>query len=76
MDSKLEGFNQNLARAVFVVAALFTVSVTLLAAMTGETGLFAGTALGVGAGAYSLAVARKPSGELVRLPRPKQPAAA
>lgn len=76
MDSRLEGFNQNLARVVFVAAALFAVSVTLLAAMTGETGLFAGTALGVGAGAYALAVVRKPSGELVKLPRPKQSAAA
>lgn len=72
----LTTFNLHLARAVFAAAALFSVAVTTLAAMTGEPSLIAGTALGVGAGVYALAVARKPSGELVRLPKPKQQAAA
>lgn len=73
---RLSTFNIGLARVVFAAAALFAVSTTLLAAITGELALLAGTAMGFGAGAYAFAVARKPSGELVRLPRPKQPAAA
>lgn len=71
----LKTFNLHLARTVFVAAALFSVAVTILAALTGEPSLMAGTALGVCAGAYALAVARKPSGELIRLPKPKQQAA-
>jgi hypothetical protein len=67
METKLTTLNLHLARAVLVASALFAVSVTLLAALTGETVLFLGTGLGVAAGAYALAVVRKPSGEFVQL---------
>ena len=67
METKLTTLNQHLARAVLVASTLFAVSVTLLAALTGETALFLGTAFGVAAGGYGLFVARKPSGELVQL---------
>jgi hypothetical protein len=67
METKLTTLNLHLARAVLVASAVFAVSVTLLAAVTGETVLFLGTGLGVAAGAYALVVARKPSGEFVQL---------
>ena len=61
MDSKLAAINPYLARAVLTVAALFATAVTLLAALTGETLLFVGTAFGVLAGGYAMQVLRTPA---------------
>lgn len=64
MDTKLATINPYLARAVLTVAAVFATAVTLLAALTGETLLFVGTAFGVLAGGYAMQVLRTPSVEL------------
>ncbi|HVR33222.1 MAG TPA: hypothetical protein VMS74_11010 [Acidimicrobiia bacterium] len=67
MDTKLKSVNQNLARIVFAVAAIFSVSVTLLATMTGEILLLGGTAFGLAAGGYAMQIIRQPSGQLFEL---------
>jgi hypothetical protein len=67
MDTTLKTVNQNLARIVFAVAAIFSVSVTLLATMTGEMLLLGGTAFGLAAGGYAMQVIRQPSGQLLEL---------
>ena len=64
MDTKLAAINPYLARAVLTVAAVFATAVTLLAALTGETLLFVGTAFGVVAGGYAMQVLRTPHLEL------------
>jgi hypothetical protein len=61
MDSKLAAINPYLARAVLTVAAGFATAVTLLAALTGDTVLFVGTAFGVIAGGYAMQVLRRPA---------------
>jgi hypothetical protein len=67
MSRKLTTLNLHLARAVLVTAVIFAVSVSVLATMTGETFLFAGTAFGVAAAGYALIVSRQPSTQLVQI---------
>lgn len=76
MNMKLTTLNLHLARAVLVASALFAVSVTVLAAFTGETALLGGTVVGIAAGTYALLVARKPAGELVELRHTRRSVAA
>ncbi len=75
MNSKLSVVNVHLARLVFVTAAIFAVSVTLLATLTGETTLLLGTALGLASAGYALQVSRQPKVEVVAVRR-RHPATA
>jgi len=56
MNAKLGTINTFLARAVFVTSVVFSLSVTVLAAMTGETVLLMATAFGIATAAYSVQV--------------------
>jgi cytochrome bd-type quinol oxidase subunit 1 len=67
MSQKLPTLNLHLARAVLVAGAIFALSVSALAALTGETFLLAGTAFGVTATAYALIVTRQPTSQLIRI---------
>ena len=67
MSQKLTTLNLHLARAVLVAAVIFALTVSLLATMTGETFLFAGTAFGVAAAGYALIVTRQPSAQPIRI---------
>jgi hypothetical protein len=71
MDSKLPTINVQLARIVIAVGAIFALSVTGLAAMTGEMSLLMGTALGLASAGYAMQVARQPSAHVVHL-RPER----
>lgn len=65
MDTKLTTVNRHLARAVIAIAAVFSVGVTLLATITGETLLLVWTAFGLAAAGYAMQVARQPSTHLL-----------
>ena len=56
MEARLSVINRHLAKAVFVAAATFSVLVTLVAAMTGQTLLLLFTAVGVASAAYAVQV--------------------
>lgn len=72
----LSTFNVHLARTVVVAAALFAISVSGLAVMTGQFSLLLGAAFGIAAGAYGLTIERKGPTESVPMRRAKQPLAA
>ncbi len=67
MSRKLTALNLHLARAVLVAAVMFAVLVSVLATMTGDTFLLAGTAFGVAAAGYALLVSREPSTQPIRI---------
>ena len=58
MEAKLSAINVHLARIVFIVASVFSIAVTLLAGMTGETLLLMATAVGVASAAYAVQIMR------------------
>lgn len=56
MEAKLETVTAHLARVVFVAAVVFSLSVTLLASLTGVMTLLLGTAFGVATAGYAAQV--------------------
>ena len=72
----LSTFNVHLARTVVVAAALFAISVSALAVMTGEFSLLIPAVFAIVSGAYGLTIERKTTGDKVPMQRAKQPVAA
>lgn len=56
MHAKLGTINKYLARAVFVASVVFSLGITMLAAVTGDRTLLIGTMFGIAAAAYSVQV--------------------